>query len=92
MTWIFFQSMPLFFWVAAVGKIGIRDCLYYSSDRTCLFCNGNESISHLFFKCHGSALVWKSFQDFFGLPQVVTSLPRILAWGEKKAKKEGIEK
>jgi hypothetical protein len=54
--------LHIFLWLLANNKALTRDNLAKRrqvDDKTCLFCNENESLSHVFFKCCVAQCMWQ---------------------------------
>jgi hypothetical protein len=67
------SRLHLFFWLLANNKVLTRDNIAKRKqvdDRTCLFCNENEIVLHLFFDCCIAQLLWRIVSEIADIPLI----------------------
>jgi hypothetical protein len=72
-------KIKIFMWFLHIKVILTKDNFIkqnWQCETTCVFCEKEESIQHLFFECHMAKLIWRLIHLTFGLspPMNVTNL------------------
>ena len=83
------QKIHVFLWRGVYNKILTRDNLAKRrqvDDKTCLFCNENETVQHLLFDCIVAKIVWEVVSVCFECPFFTSFCDVIALW--QKCKKE----
>lgn len=63
-------KIKVFLWYLKKGVLLTRDNLIkrkWKGESKCCFCNNNETIQHLFFKCHVAKFAWNAVFFAFGI-------------------------
>ena len=79
-------KLKLFLWLVANNAILARDNLCrrkWNGDPSCLFCDSNESVSHLLFQCSMAKAVWAIVAYCLGASNVPRSFDQCWTWCEK---------
>jgi hypothetical protein len=64
------SKIQLFLWLLSHNKLAMVDNLNkkgMQKPEKCVFCEENESISHLFFECSVAKIIWKSVSEYLGV-------------------------
>jgi hypothetical protein len=65
------SRLHVFLWLLVNNKVLTRDNLAKRKmvdDKTCLFCNEDESVVHLFLCCCVAQIIWKVISQISSLP------------------------
>lgn len=81
------------FWLGMKGKLLTKDRLHDPQvDQSCSLCRAeDESIDHLFFRCHFVRQVWSKIKSWLGLHRSLTTLKAAVKWVIKEARGTGIQ-
>jgi hypothetical protein len=76
-------KIKVWMWLIWHDAIATKDNLLknnWQGNAICQFCNGNESISHLFFNCHATKFVWSTVGQEIGAPSKPGSFTQFFWW------------
>jgi hypothetical protein len=80
------EKIKIFLWLISNGAILTRDNLVKRNrqgDPSCVFCDNEETISHLFFQCPVARAIWLVVAKCFGASNIPTNFQQCWIWCDK---------
>jgi hypothetical protein len=80
------------FWLTCHGRLATKDRLRkfgVNVETTCCFCNHEESIDHLFFRCHAMKVIWQKVLHWMQIDRTPLDWHDELCWITRHSKGKG---
>jgi hypothetical protein len=80
------DSIKIFLWLMSNDALLTKDNLKkrkWQGDPSCVFCDCEETISHLFFQCPVAKVIWVVVAKYFGASNIPMNLQQCWLWCEK---------
>ena len=78
-------------WLAARKRLPTKDrLLFLQMEEACVLCGGSrESVTHLFFSCAFSNLIWARVREWLGISRAMSTVDSALKWIRRESRGSG---